>query len=45
LFVSYLSTRAALLFGAAVLAVILLGVLYLERAPYERQARKSPASP
>src|SRR6266567_959844 len=45
LFVSYLSTRAALLFGAAVLAVILLGVVYLERAPYERQARNSPASP
>ncbi len=45
LFVGYLSTRGAMFFGIVVLAVILLGVMYLERAPYERQARKSsPAS-
>jgi UDP-GlcNAc:undecaprenyl-phosphate/decaprenyl-phosphate GlcNAc-1-phosphate transferase len=39
LFVSYLSTRGALVLGTSVLAIILLGVAYLERAPYERQAR------
>jgi UDP-GlcNAc:undecaprenyl-phosphate/decaprenyl-phosphate GlcNAc-1-phosphate transferase len=36
--VSYLPTRGALFFGTLALAVILLGVAYLERAPYERQA-------
>src|SRR5262249_54068989 len=41
-FVSYLSTRGALVLGTLVLAIILLGVAYLERAPYERQERKSP---
>src|SRR6184192_883843 len=39
LLVSYLSTRGALLLGILVLALILLGVTYLERAPYERQER------
>ena len=45
LFVSYLSTRGALVLGVSVLGTILLGVAYLERAPYERQERKiSPVS-
>jgi UDP-GlcNAc:undecaprenyl-phosphate GlcNAc-1-phosphate transferase len=39
--VSYLSTSGALLVGALTLAVLLTGVLFLERAPYERQAGKS----
>jgi hypothetical protein len=31
--------------GVVTLAIILIGVMYLERAPYERQASKtSPAS-
>jgi hypothetical protein len=42
--VSYLSTRGAVLVGALTLAVIFLGVVYLERAPFERQARKTSAS-
>jgi UDP-GlcNAc:undecaprenyl-phosphate GlcNAc-1-phosphate transferase len=41
--VSYLSTREALLLGVLVLVIILLGVVYLERAPYERQAYKASA--
>ena len=45
IFVSYLSTRGALVLGTVILGVILLGVVCLERAPYERQERKtSPAS-
>src|SRR5690349_11471783 len=45
LFVSYLSTRGALILGTVVLAIILLGVAYLEHAPYERQEPKaSPPS-
>ena len=36
--VSYLSTRGAFLLGVLALAIVLLGVVYLERAPYERQA-------
>jgi UDP-GlcNAc:undecaprenyl-phosphate/decaprenyl-phosphate GlcNAc-1-phosphate transferase len=36
--VSYLTTRGASLLGVLALAIILLGVVYLERAPYERQA-------
>jgi UDP-GlcNAc:undecaprenyl-phosphate GlcNAc-1-phosphate transferase len=40
-FVTYLSTRGAIVLGAVVLSVILLGVAYLERAPYERQERKA----
>ncbi|HKW62004.1 MAG TPA: MraY family glycosyltransferase [Candidatus Acidoferrum sp.] len=44
LLVSYLSTRRALVLGALILTIILIGVAYLERAPYERQERKiSPA--
>jgi UDP-GlcNAc:undecaprenyl-phosphate/decaprenyl-phosphate GlcNAc-1-phosphate transferase len=43
-FVSYLSTRGALVLGTAVLGIILLGVAYLERAPYERQERKAASS-
>ena len=39
--VSYLSTQGALLVGAITLAIILTGVVFLERAPYERQASKS----
>ena len=41
--VSYLSTRGAFLLGVLALAIILLGVVYLERAPYERQAHKASA--
>jgi UDP-GlcNAc:undecaprenyl-phosphate/decaprenyl-phosphate GlcNAc-1-phosphate transferase len=40
-FVTYLSTRGAFALGALVLAIILSGVVYLERAPYERQERKT----
>src|ERR1700674_5720455 len=39
--VSYLSSRAAFFVGALALAVIFAGVVYLERAPYERQTRKA----
>jgi UDP-GlcNAc:undecaprenyl-phosphate GlcNAc-1-phosphate transferase len=42
--VSYLSTRGAVLVGALTLAIIFLGVVYLERAPFERQARKTSAA-
>src|SRR6266705_883537 len=38
--VSYLSTRGAFFVGALVLAAIFAGVAFLERAPYEPQARK-----
>ena len=38
---AYLSTRGALVVGVLALAVILAGVVYLERAPYEKQDRKS----
>jgi UDP-GlcNAc:undecaprenyl-phosphate/decaprenyl-phosphate GlcNAc-1-phosphate transferase len=41
---SYLSTRGALFLGTLALAVILLGVAYLERAPYDRQVRKAPSA-
>src|SRR5215467_935875 len=44
-FVSYLSTRGALVFGTLVLGIILLGVACLERAPYERQERKTSPAP
>jgi UDP-GlcNAc:undecaprenyl-phosphate GlcNAc-1-phosphate transferase len=40
-FVTYLSTRGAFALGTLVLAIILSGVAYLERAPYERQERKT----
>jgi UDP-GlcNAc:undecaprenyl-phosphate GlcNAc-1-phosphate transferase len=43
--VSYLSTGGAIVVGALTLAIIFFGVVYLERAPFERQAPKtSPAS-
>jgi UDP-GlcNAc:undecaprenyl-phosphate GlcNAc-1-phosphate transferase len=42
--VSYLSTRGAFFVGALTLAIIFTGVMFLERAPYERQARETPAS-
>jgi UDP-GlcNAc:undecaprenyl-phosphate GlcNAc-1-phosphate transferase len=41
--VSYLSSRSAFFVGVAAFAIILMGVFYLERAPFERQAQK-PAS-
>src|SRR6516162_352922 len=43
--VSYLSTRGALILSTLVLGVIFLAVAYLERAPYERQERKSSPAP
>jgi UDP-GlcNAc:undecaprenyl-phosphate GlcNAc-1-phosphate transferase len=39
--IEYLSTRGALYAGLAVLAVILVGVAFLERAPYEKQVHKT----
>jgi UDP-GlcNAc:undecaprenyl-phosphate GlcNAc-1-phosphate transferase len=42
--VSYLSTRGAVLVAALTLAIIFVGVGCLERAPFERQARKTPAA-
>jgi len=42
--VSYLSTMDASILGASTLTIILLGVVYLERAPYERQQRDSSSS-
>src|SRR5258707_9836502 len=41
--VSYLSAPAALLVGTVALGIIFAGVVYLERAPYEHQARKTSA--
>jgi UDP-N-acetylmuramyl pentapeptide phosphotransferase/UDP-N-acetylglucosamine-1-phosphate transferase len=41
LLVSYLSSRAAFFVGALALGVIFAGVAGLERAPYERQTRKT----
>jgi len=38
--VSYLSNGGALFIGALTLAIIFIGVMYLERAPYERQDRQ-----
>jgi UDP-GlcNAc:undecaprenyl-phosphate GlcNAc-1-phosphate transferase len=43
--VSYLSNRGAFLIGALTLAVLFIGVMILERAPYERQAQKSSSAP
>ncbi len=40
LLVSYLSPRGAMLLGALALALVLAGIAFLERAPFERQARK-----
>jgi len=38
---SYLSTTRAILLAVAVIATTLIGVALLERAPYERQAKKA----
>jgi UDP-GlcNAc:undecaprenyl-phosphate/decaprenyl-phosphate GlcNAc-1-phosphate transferase len=43
--VSYLSSRGASFLAALALAVIFLGVVCLERAPYERQARQVSPQP
>jgi UDP-GlcNAc:undecaprenyl-phosphate GlcNAc-1-phosphate transferase len=40
IWVCYISTRAAVLFAALVVAAMLVAVLMLEKAPYERQAAK-----
>jgi UDP-GlcNAc:undecaprenyl-phosphate GlcNAc-1-phosphate transferase len=42
--VTYLSPKAAALLGGTAFLIGLAGVLLLERAPYERQTRKSPVS-
>jgi UDP-GlcNAc:undecaprenyl-phosphate GlcNAc-1-phosphate transferase len=42
--VSYLSSPKAFLVGALALGIIFAGVAYLERAPYERQVRKTPTA-
>ena len=42
--VSTLSTRGAFFAGALALSTIFAGVALLERAPYERQARRNPVS-
>jgi UDP-GlcNAc:undecaprenyl-phosphate GlcNAc-1-phosphate transferase len=39
--IGYLSTRGSLYVGLAGIAIILIGVSYLERAPYEKQIRKT----
>jgi UDP-GlcNAc:undecaprenyl-phosphate GlcNAc-1-phosphate transferase len=41
LLVSYLSGRSAVFVGTLALGIILAGVIYLERAPFERQTPKS----
>ena len=41
--VTYLSTSGAVLVGALTLAIIFLGVVYLERAPFERQDQETSA--
>jgi len=40
---AYSSTLGAAIVGLLAIAVVVLAVLWLERAPYERQTRKSPA--
>ena len=42
--IEYLSTRGALYAGLAALAVIWGGVAFLERAPYEKQVRKTASA-
>jgi UDP-GlcNAc:undecaprenyl-phosphate GlcNAc-1-phosphate transferase len=42
--VSYLSTTGALTVSVFALVIVFLGVVFLERAPYERQASKPAAS-
>jgi UDP-GlcNAc:undecaprenyl-phosphate GlcNAc-1-phosphate transferase len=41
---SYLSTRGAIVVSIAALTIVFIGVYLLERAPYERQARKTAAA-
>jgi UDP-GlcNAc:undecaprenyl-phosphate GlcNAc-1-phosphate transferase len=41
--VAYLSNTAAALFGVAIVCAMLLAIAWLERAPYEKQVRKSAA--
>lgn len=43
--VSFLSTRDTSVLGASLLTIILLGVVYLERAPFERQTSDSSIAP
>jgi hypothetical protein len=43
--VSYLSNGGAFFVGALTLAIIFTGVMYLERAPFERQAPKPSSAP
>ena len=43
--VSYLSARMASLVGAIAVCTIFAGVVYLERAPYERQTGKTSPAP
>ena len=40
---AYSSTLGAAIVGLLAIAVVVLAVIWLERAPYERQTRKSPA--
>lgn len=44
LIVSYLSTRGTFFLGVLALTFIFLGIVYLERAPYERQAQQPSSS-
>jgi UDP-GlcNAc:undecaprenyl-phosphate GlcNAc-1-phosphate transferase len=44
-FASYLSERGAILAGALTLAALFIGVVILERAPYERQVPKPSSAP
>jgi UDP-GlcNAc:undecaprenyl-phosphate/decaprenyl-phosphate GlcNAc-1-phosphate transferase len=39
--IGYLPTRGALFVGLAALALVFVGVTFLERAPYEKQVRKT----
>jgi hypothetical protein len=41
---TYLSSRDAAFAGVGTLLIVLIGVLTLERAPFERQARKAPVA-
>jgi UDP-GlcNAc:undecaprenyl-phosphate GlcNAc-1-phosphate transferase len=41
--VSYLKPLAAVLVAVVAFAIVLCGVMFLERAPYERQAQKPAA--
>src|SRR6266481_3526392 len=43
--VSYLSVRMASLIATIAVCIIFIGVMYLERAPYDRQDRKPSSTP